>query len=235
MDITLNIGRTIGILMLVQIAGGISVNFFLTAPLFGSPGFLVNGVQYANQIGLAVLLGLLVSGLTVAIASLLLPVIWRQGQSLALGYLALAVAGLAVSALEYVNLMSLVSFSQAYAAASGTEQETLGAIRAVVAASRNWAHYVNLVLSGATLLVFYTMFFRFRLIPRLMAALGLLAAALQLLSVSLPLFGRGVVFPMLAPLALVQVAVALWLIVKGLDLSSCKTESQPREFHDVKQ
>ena len=32
-------GRLIGILVLLQFTGGILVNLYLTAPLFGSPGF----------------------------------------------------------------------------------------------------------------------------------------------------------------------------------------------------
>jgi hypothetical protein len=39
---------------------------------------------------------------------------------------------------------------------------------------------------------------------------------LQIIAVSMPLFGHNVVFPMLAPLGLTQLALALWLLVKGL-------------------
>jgi hypothetical protein len=49
-----------------------------------------------------------------------------------------------------------------------------------------------------------------------LAGFGMIAAVLQMTSVGMPLFGHPVVFPMLAPLGLVHLALALWLIFKGL-------------------
>jgi hypothetical protein len=83
-----------------------------------------------------------------------------------------------------------------------------------VAASRNWAHYTNLVISGLTLAIFYVALFRFALIPRALAAFGLLAVALQIVTISRPFFGAPVVFFLLAPLGLANLSVALWLLVK---------------------
>jgi hypothetical protein len=34
---------------------------------------------------------------------------------------------------------------------------------------------------------------------------------------SMPFFGHAVIFPLLAPLGLTQLALALWLIIKGFD------------------
>jgi len=70
-------------------------------------------------------------------------------------------------------------------------------------------------MAGGILLVFYLAAFRFRLFPRLLAGFGLSAVALQLASIGRPLFGREVVFPMLAPLGFCQLALALWLLIKG--------------------
>lgn len=52
------VSRMIGALILAQMVGGVLVNFVLTAPLFGAPGFLVNAAAHSQQIGLSVLLGL---------------------------------------------------------------------------------------------------------------------------------------------------------------------------------
>ncbi|GAA0710840.1 hypothetical protein [Dokdonella soli] len=60
-------GRTIGTLLL-QMAGSALVNFVLLDPINQPPGFLVNAVAHAQQIGLAVLIGLATSALSVGIA-----------------------------------------------------------------------------------------------------------------------------------------------------------------------
>lgn len=51
-------GRVVGALILAQIVGSVLVNFVLTRPLFGEPGFLVGAAAHAQQIGLSALLGL---------------------------------------------------------------------------------------------------------------------------------------------------------------------------------
>ena len=53
------------------------------------------------------------------------------------------------------------------------------------------------------------------LVPRTLTVPGLLTAAMQITGVAMPLFGHDVVFPLLAPMGLAQLALALWLLVKG--------------------
>jgi acyl dehydratase len=65
------------------------------------------------------------------------------------------VAGLTLSAVEDQALMSLLSLSQAYVAAGMPDGELYAALRGMAAATRNWAHYVGLMVSGGMLLVFY--------------------------------------------------------------------------------
>jgi hypothetical protein len=66
------------------------------------------------------------------------------------------------------------------------------------------------------LFVIYLALFRFRLVPRALTVLGLVATLLQMTGVTMPLFGHDVVFPLLAPLGLAQLAVSAWLLVRGL-------------------
>lgn len=144
------------------------------------------------------------------------PILRDYSLTLALWLVALAGAGLAVAALENIGLMSVVSYSEAYVAATAEDREFLEAGRTIVASTRNWAHYVNLIFSGCFLLVLYSSLYLSNLVPRLLSGFGCAAVLLQLMSVSLPLFGQDVIFPLLLPLALSQMALALWLIVKGL-------------------
>ena len=63
--------------------------------------------------------------------------------------------------------------------------------------------------------MFYATTFRFALIPRALAALGMAAVALQIATVSLPFFGGRVIFPLLAPAGIANLALAVWLLAKG--------------------
>lgn len=212
-----NIGRIIGVLLLVQLIGGILVNFYLTAPLFGSPGFMVNGAVYAQQIGASALVSLIISGMTVMVAIVAFSLFRTHSKSLALGFLALSIVGLSATAIENIGMMSLVSFSKIYSQVNtAAERELFETVKVIVTSFRNWAHYTNLLLSGASLLVLYTILYRFTLVPRMIAGFGLIAVVLQLSTISMPFLGHAVIFPMLAPLALSQIILSLWLIVKGL-------------------
>ena len=71
------------------------------------------------------------------------------------------------------------------------------------------------IVDGATLFVFYGALFRGALVPRALAGFGLVAALLQMIAVGMPLFGHDVIFPLLAPLGLCQLLLAVWLLSKG--------------------
>ena len=209
-------GRLIGALILAQMVGGGVVNFVLAAPLAAAPGFLVNAAPNASQIALSVLVGLAVAGLALAIAIVAYPVLRPRSQAMALWFLALAIVSLAVGVIEQTTVRSMLSLSEAYTQASAAaDREQYQALRVVVASARNWAHYVGLIVAGCTLFVFYAALFRFALVPRALAAFGLASVLLQIVAVAKPVFGHAIVFPLLAPLGLCQLLLAIWLIAKG--------------------
>ena len=215
MDAARRAGRVVGVLIFVQMIAGGLVNFALEAPLFGAPGFLTAAAPHSRQIGLAALLGLAAEGLWVAVAITAFPILWPRARAMTLWLLALAAVVLAAAVVENAGVMSLVSFSEAYAKAPAAGREQLEAVRVIVSSARNWAHYLARIADGVTIFVFYAALFRLALVPRVLAALGLVATALMLTSVGMPLVGHDVVFPLLAPLGLSQLALSLWLIARG--------------------
>ncbi len=210
-----NAGLVIGVLILVQMVGGFLVNFVLAAPLFGAPGFLQNAAPHATQIRVSVLLGLATGALALGIAVTALPVFRRYSEAMAFWFIALAAVSLSAAALEQTSVMSMLSLSEAYGKASAADRDRFELLRVVVASARNWAHYIGLIIAGATLFVFYAVLYRFALVPRALAAFGLAAVTLQIAAVAMPLFGQSIVFLMLAPLGVSQLLLALWLIAKG--------------------
>jgi hypothetical protein len=215
MEAEIRAGHIIGVLIIIQMVGGVMVNFVLEAPLFDAPGFLVNAAPHSRQIGLAVVLGLIIEALWVGISITAFPVFYQRTRTMALWFVVLAVVVLAVAVLENAGVMSMVSLSQAYAKASAAEREHIETVRVVVASARNWPHFMGRIFDGVTIFVLYAVLYRFALIPRVLAGFGLIAVMLQVTAVAMPLFGHDVVFPMLAPLGLSQLILAVWLLIKG--------------------
>jgi hypothetical protein len=211
----LKTGRIIGVLLLLQVAAGILLNFVFTAPLFGEPGFLINAAPHASQIAQSALLGIAIGLVSLTIACLLYPLLKPYSQPLALFYFALVTAGFALSVAENISVMSMLSLSKAYAEAGATQEQLYQGLRIVVKETRNWTHYISLIISGVTLFAFYVAMFSFRMIPRLLAIFGLLASLSQIAAVAMPLFGHTVDFRLIAPLGICEILLALWLIFKG--------------------
>lgn len=156
MDSGIRTGRIVGVLCLLLVVCGILTNFVLTAPLFGEPGFLISAAEHSSQIGLSTLVGIAMGLVSIGVAVILYPVFRQHSQTLGLFYFALVIAGFALTVVENINVMSMLSLSQAYAKAGGAQQEMYEGLRIVVSSARNWTHYISLIVSGCTLFVFYS-------------------------------------------------------------------------------
>lgn len=212
----LTVGRVAGTLLLAQGIGGALTNFVLIDPAFAPPGFLVNAAPNALRIGLSALLGIFIGAFAMGIAITVLPLFRKYSERMAMLLLALGTAALALAVVENGTVMSMLSLSKAYAAANAADPAAFEGLRGVVAASRNWAHFTHLVVGGSIFLVLYATVYRFSLVPRALAALGIAAFVLQMATVSMPFFGGRVIFPLLAPAGIANLALSVWLLTKGL-------------------
>lgn len=208
-------GRVIAVLIALQIVGGVVGNFTLTGPVFAAPGFLVNAAVHPLHLTLSALVGIATAIVALGVTIAAFPVVRKHGESLALWFFAFAVANFTLAVVEQIALLSLQSLSNAYTGSATPDEALFQALRGVVSAARNWAHYVHLIISGGTLLIFFGALCRYALVPRVLAGFGMVAALLQMTGVAMPLFGRGVAFPLLAPLGLAMLATAVWLLFKG--------------------
>jgi len=85
-----SVGRTIGVLYLLQMAVAPLVNFGLLAPaLTAPPGFLANAAANTMQVNVAVLLSLVTGALALGIAITAAPVFRGYSDAMALWFVAL--------------------------------------------------------------------------------------------------------------------------------------------------
>jgi uncharacterized membrane protein HdeD (DUF308 family) len=122
---------------------------------------------------------------------------------------------LAVAVVENAAVMSMLSLSEAYAKAGAADRGQRETIRVIAVSARNWPHFLARMLDGCTIFAFYTVLYQSALVPRVLAAFGLIASVLQVCGDAMPRFGHDVVFPMLAPLGLIQLILAVWLLANG--------------------
>jgi len=210
-----SMGRIIGVLLLVQLAGLI-VPFALLHPMT-TTDFLANAAAYSSQIKVAVFLLFANCALTIAISIAAFNVFRAYSEAVAL--LLVAVSGImfALQAVDNAHLMSMLSLSQEYVQAGGPD-ERFQTLAAVVRSTRRWTHYSELLVIDSWLCVFYSLLYRFRLVPRALAAFGLITVLLHFAAIPLPLFlGYGGVTVLGVPMAFSNTALAIWLLTRGFE------------------
>ncbi|MCX7034707.1 MAG: DUF4386 domain-containing protein [Arenimonas sp.] len=210
-----SIGRWFGGLLLIAMVLGIWNNFGLSNPVYGGEGYLRNGAGMSHRFGASVLMALFTSTLGLAATVIAWPLFRRVSPGLALAGLMLTGIGFATTVAEQASFLSMLSLSLQYAQHPGADPLQFELMRGVVSAARNWIHYLDKIVGGAGLGVTYVLLYRGRLVPRIIAALGVLAVLSQMSGISMELFLRDLPMLMLAPLALMQLVLCLWLLARG--------------------
>jgi hypothetical protein len=208
-------GRMIGGLILLQFFVGILNMQVLTAPLFQDGGYLIHAGPNEVRLGWSVLLALVGGLLTIGIASLAYPVLRACSETTGLLYVLLCAVGATLTGVEQVGILSMRDFSSSYLAADPASQSVLETMSVAGSALRNGVHYVGLLIFGVTIGVWYLCLLHFALLPRVIPVLGLAAVCLQLYSISQPVLGGEVSFPLLAPMGLTMLLQGGWLLAFG--------------------
>jgi hypothetical protein len=209
--------RAVGVLLLAQMAASYLVNFVLLDPLTSAPGgLLVNAAASPLRVGTSALVGIGMGAISVGIAITVWPILSRYSSRLALWMVALAVISVSLLALQQIAILCVLSLSEMLNTAPDVSNGVYKTVALLARSIRNWAHYTELVIGGGMYFVFFAALFRFRLVPRPLAGFGLVAVVLQIGTVSAPFFGHDVIFPLLAPLGIAVLVLAIWLIVRGL-------------------
>lgn len=219
------IGRTVGILLLVQLAAALTLPFILSRPVnFGSPAFLTAVAEHSFQIRSAVLLSFIGSGLTLYLGITAFQVFRLYNKSLGLLFLVVCTLSCALDIVHAGTIISMLTISNEFVSSGAADSEVYKVVGAAVASSRRSAHITQLLAIAAWMSVFYIALFRFKLIPPVLAAIGLIGVVLQFTGVTLMMFlGYRPIGVMAMPLLPIQITVAVWLIIKGfndLDLTS---------------
>lgn len=210
------VGRIIGMLLLVHLATGLIVPYVLLLPL--QAGFLQTAAEMSAQVRLSVLLLFVGGAVSVAISVAAWPVVRERSYRMGLWLLALSVVNFTLQILENSHWLSMLSVSQGYAEAGAADAEHFQALGIVVRSAWKWAHYSHILVVVGWLFVLYSLLLRSGLVPRALASIGLVATMLHVTGITLPVFlGYRMPFPELfgMPLGLINLALALWLMVKG--------------------
>jgi hypothetical protein len=209
------VGRTMGVLLLLQLVAALTLPFILTKSLnAGSPAFLKAVLEDAFQVRAAVLLSFIGSALTLSLGLIAFRIFQQYNLTIALLFVSVCGISCVLDLMHASSIMSVLWMSERVAS-SEIVSEAYAAADAIYSARRS-THIIQLVGIGSWMFVFYSSIFRFKLIPRVLAFLGVLGVLSQFIGVTLMmLLGYPVIGEMAMPLLPIEIAVGGWLIVKG--------------------
>jgi hypothetical protein len=134
---------------------------------------------------------------------------------------------------EVVILLSLLTLGQQFTTAGAADRTVLQAIGNLLVSLRDQAALVAVFAFCVGAFMYYYLLFQSQLIPRWLSGFGIVAIILMMAACVLSLFSGNRItsyIPLAAPIAVQEMVLAVWLIVKGFNPSavaslSAKTET----------
>ncbi|HJH29381.1 MAG TPA: DUF4386 domain-containing protein [Methanosarcinaceae archaeon] len=216
MDSNRKTATIVGVLFIIgTVAGVLSVVF--AGSILSDPNYLIKVSANENQIIIGTLLVLLMGLALAMVPVMMFPIFKKYNEALALGSVVFRGALEAVICIAMViSWLLILTVSQEYVKAGAPDAshfQTLGTL--LLQASDQINHILTIVFSLGALMIYY-LFYQSKLIPRWLSIWGLIGAILYLASGLFVMFS--VDFGILmAPLALQEMVLAVWLIVKGFN------------------
>lgn len=193
----------------------------------GGAGYLARVVANGTRLSLGGLLELIAAGASVGIAVSLYPVLVRWSEGLALG----AVVFRAIEAVMYtvaaLGLLALPAVGQEFTAAATSNRGSLQAIGDALMSLRQEAILAGVFAFVVGALMYYYVLFRSGLIPRWLSGWGIAAELLMLVACLSSLFTRNAITSytvLVAPIAVQEMVLAVWLIARGFSSAVLQPE-----------
>ena len=207
-----------GLLFVITFVASIPAALALYTVVLDHPDY-IGGAGADSRIALGALLEMILIVANIGTAVVLFPILKRQNESLALGYVTARVMESVFIGVGLLSLLAVVTLRQDVGAAGGDSLVIAG--RSLVAI-HDWTFLLGpgwVVGVGNGLLLGYLMY-RSGLVPRGMAMLGLIGGPLIILSGTLVLFdviepGSGAQVVATVPEFFWELSLGIYLMVKG--------------------
>jgi len=222
-----------GTLLIIATSAGILSNLFLKS--VHSSDYLVEISANGNQVTAGALLMVIAAVTSASIAISLYPVLKKYSEGLALGAVGFRLIEGVFYIVGILGLMLLLILSQEFVQAGTPDASIYQILGTLLLAGREWVGFgIAPTAFGLGSLMYYSVFYQTELIPRWLSGWGLTGAVLCMVaSVSVM---SGLISPLSTihivlnlPIALEEMILAVWLIVKGFNSSAISTGSATGE------
>ena len=210
------IATIVGVLFIIGTVSGI-LSVLITGSIFDDPNYLHEIAANQNQIVIGAIC-VLTMGLSLTMVPVVIfPILKRQNYILALGSVVFRGA---LEGMIYIGMviswLLLIVLSQEFVNAGASDASFYQTLGAILQESDDLMNMVLQIVFSIGGLMFYYLLYISKLVPRWLSGWGLIASLPYIAWGFLALFGIdfGV---LMVPLALLEMVLAVWLIVKGFN------------------
>jgi hypothetical protein len=233
------IATLVGICFILASASAILGLFFFYPPILNGSDYLTNSAAHANQVIMGALMELVTVVTAIGTAIGLFPVLRPYGERIALGHLCFRFLEAVAITVGIVSVLSLLTLSQDFVTAAAPDVSAYHVSGTLLHAVYRWTSTLGpLLFLGINTLMYTSLLYKSRLVPRPLAVMGLTGAALVIVYAMFVMFGVAVQgsgpFILLAmPVAFFEMIFAGWLIVKGFNPSAIVMNSPTTEANEL--
>jgi hypothetical protein len=229
--------RIVGVLYIIGTVAGI-LSLVLTGPVRNAQDYVISVPAGETQLAVGALLVLLMGLALAMVPVFMFPILRKHNEALALGYVVFrggleAVTYLAIA----TSWLLLVPLSQIYAQAGALDASNFQSLGTLLLQAKEIGFVLTIVFClGA--LIFNYLLYQTELVPRWLSGWGLIAIVPYLAAGLLAMFGIiNALSPIYAimnlPLALQEMVLAVWLIVRGFNSSATVFRAAKTELNAV--
>ena len=194
-------------------------------PVLTGTDYLTRFSAHTNQVAAGALLYIISAFASAGIAIAMYPVMKKRNAGLALGSVVFRALEAAFYMVGVVSLLSLLTLGQQFTTAGAADRSSLQAIGDLLVSVHDHAALLGVFAFCLGAFMYYYLFFQSRLIPRWLSGFGIVAIILMMAACVLALFSGNRItsyIPLAAPIAVQEMVLAVWLIVKGFNPSASR-------------
>ena len=128
-------------------------------------------------------------------------------------------------AIKQISTFSLLNVSQEFVIAGATDSSYFQSLGSLFYKTWQFGYSVQMVFYCIGGILFYYLFFKSKYVPRALSLWGIAAASVAFIGYLFVIFGYDVPLYVFIPILPFELAIGVWLIVKGFNSSAIVSES----------
>ncbi|MEO2078252.1 MAG: DUF4386 domain-containing protein [Bacillus sp. (in: firmicutes)] len=215
--------RIVGVLFILAAVTAV-IGLLLYDPILNGPDYLIKGSEHAGQVVLGAFMELLLVISAVGTATTMFPILRKYNETIALWHVCFRFLEAIIITVGVISMLSLLTLSQEFVAAGAPDTAAFQTSGIVLKAIHAWTFMLGpLFMLGINTMMYSYIFYKTKLVPRIIAQLGMTGAALVFIYGLLVMFGVAQQISVWAlmslPVAAYEMILAIWLIAKGFNES----------------